>query len=409
MISVTDTTKRPDMHLDLDTETRGPRVLMVGPSVIYPPRTGDSRRVFRIAQALRSHGVYVDLVGKNYRVLNDGRVIQDFDYDFQRDSRIRAGLKAALLRTHYNEIKHATREARTRLAPCLEASEYEFLYVNTLYVVPMVLPYLRGRPMLVDTQNSEWQWFDGLAQRTNAFGRFVCGTSKRRAEQMMTMLPSGTIMAHVSETDLADYRSRRPDLTHIVVANGCDTRPRTSVPDYSEEPRRLLFFGSLGSQMSFDALLHFRKAYWPKLKAHATLLVAGAHPPRAVVDLCAAEGWSLRRDLSEEEVAEVFSQTHYSVLPFTYGAGSKLKFLDACGRGVPVLATAAGACGQWNLPSYVTVSDDPDAWARVVRQGVPPGPRWREEVEAYGREFGWEHVVEPVLPLLAPYAQPLSK
>jgi hypothetical protein len=172
------------------------------------------------------------------------------------------------------------------------------------------------------------------------------------------------------------------------------------MPDYAATPKQLLFFGSLGSQMSLDALQYFRRALWPSLAPHAKLLVAGAHPRSEIVALCAAEGWELRRDLTEDEVSQVFSETHYSILPFTYGAGSKLKFLDACGRGVPVLATAAGACGQWDLPSYVTVSDDPSVWAQTVLRGDPPGPRWREEVAAYGDEFQWENVVSGALPYL---------
>ena len=63
----------------------------------------------------------------------------------------------------------------------------------------------------------------------------------------------------------------------------------------------------------------------------------------------------------------LYERAHFALLPFSYGAGSKLKLFEAVGRGVPVVATLAGAAGLEELPPNVFVSNSPDEWARHVR------------------------------------------
>jgi hypothetical protein len=76
-------------------------------------------------------------------------------------------------------------------------------------------------------------------------------------------------------------------------------------------------------------------------------------------------------------------------MPFEYGEGSKLKFLEACGRGVPVLSTTAGLCGISISSPLVTVSDTPDAWVQRIQCRGDPDARDLGRLLDYAGEHSW--------------------
>jgi hypothetical protein len=257
---------------------------------------------------------------------------------------------------------------------------------------------VRGRRILIDTGNSEWQWFDRFSENTrNPLVKLLCRSSKLRADAIMAELPAGTVMVHCSMSDLEDYRVRRPDLPHLLVPSGCQVAHREHSPDYSSASKRLLFFGNLSGKMNSDALRFFADEFWPSLADLATMIVAGSSPSRQVRRLCERNRWLLRPDVRSEEIAELFGEAHYMVMPFRYGVGSKLKLLEACGRGIPTITTSAGACGQSHLPPSVTISDSPDEWRSTIAR---PDPGAGSVASTFSREFHWNNVVAPLVDVI---------
>lgn len=379
-----------------------PKCLTLAPMAFYPPMMGDSKRVHRIARALLRHGVDGLCVGKDFLYRGDDDVKRS-PKPIRVPSRREVGVRAFLKRAHYNEVKHPTAEWLEFARPYLEDPSFDVVYCQFLFTYPTIAPFVKGRPLFVDTNNSEWGWYDRFAESTSSpLVKAVCGFSKRRADEMLASLPSDAIMVHVSQADLEDYQSRRPELMHLVVPNGADTMPRENVPDYvAPGKKNLLFFGSLGGKMSQDSLDYFARDFWPTLKDDAHMIVAGSHPTESIMALCQQNGWELRKDLTEEQVTQVYDETHYAILPFTYGAGSKLKMMDACGRGVPVLSTKAGAVGQDWLPNFVTIDESPQAWLAKIRSSEGAGADWRGQVDEFGRRYGWEGITSGLPDLMA--------
>ncbi len=97
---------------------------------------------------------------------------------------------------------------------------------------------------------------------------------------------------------------------------------------------------------------HFEDHFWAKLQDLCQVIVAGANPSTGIQKMVARHGWELRSNLTEAQVDQVFAESHYSIMPFTYGEGSKLKFFDACARGVPILTTTSGPVGNRMFPAW---------------------------------------------------------
>jgi hypothetical protein len=71
--------------------------------------------------------------------------------------------------------------------------------------------------------------------------------------------------------------------------------------------------------------------------------------------------------VSDAELKALYAATHYALAPFTYGTGSKLKLVEACGHGIPVITTRAGITDLPTLPPLVHVTDEPEEWKRIAQ------------------------------------------
>jgi hypothetical protein len=140
--------------------------------------------------------------------------------------------------------------------------------------------------------------------------------------------------------------------------------------------------------MNQDALFNFSRVFWPSLRGIACMRVVGSLPPAAVTALCAAEGWELCPNVSDAELEGFYASAHYAIAPFAYGAGSKLKLMEACGRGVPVLATQAGVTGVATLPPCVHVADEPKEWQRIVQDWAPTPLAVRQTLD-FAEQVSW--------------------
>ncbi len=376
------------------------RLLTLAPSTSHPPMIGDAKRIFGLFGGMNSLGVRGTYAGKSFWIDHSGSVNLPAGSRPVELPRSLTGLIALARRGHYNETKHCTARWKSFVTPFLSDPQFNAVYCHFLFTWPTISRLIGDRPVVIDTHNSEWQWYDSFARSTkNPLIRKVCAYSKMRATEILAELPGNVIMAHVSEFDAQEYRDRRPDILHVVVPNGSNVVPRIQVPSYTVSRKRLLFFGSLHGKMSSDALEYFSERFWPLLKQQCEMVVAGAKPCNSIRSMCQRNQWELRSNLPEEHIDSLFNETHFSVMPFSYGAGSKLKFFDAVGRGVPLLSTVAGVCGQaQELPGFVTVSDDPAVWADTVASISALPEFWRDEAAQFASRFSWSSIAHDILP-----------
>ncbi|HWD23895.1 MAG TPA: glycosyltransferase, partial [Acidimicrobiales bacterium] len=145
---------------------------------------------------------------------------------------------------------------------------------------------------------------------------------------------------------------------------------------------------------NFDALLWFARWVMPVIRARvptAKLIVTGTGPPAQALRL---SGPSVEFVGSVENLAAFDDQVRVVVVPMRYGAGVKIKTIEALQYGVPVVATEVGAEGvplddrdallvtddsyRFGL-RVATLLDDPDAWSRQRSRVLEQGDRWEDE------------------------------
>lgn len=327
------------------------------------------------------------------RTVRDGRpATQHSPLRSWRDCKLLTALIASVTGRDYWQLKMLSSGCRQAVAQAASES-YDAVLVNMLYALPLAQAFaVRGVSLVVDTHNYDPAWFESLSAASgNLVLRQLCRRAAENANRALARLPEGTLLVHVSETDASRYRLHRPDLEHRVVENGTNAQPRHSHPDYLMNDKcTLIFVGSLSAQANQDALENFATHFWPRLRPICKLLVVGSFPSAAVCSRCRQQGWLLFPNVNQEQLDALYAQAHFAILPFAYGEGSKLKLLEACGQGVPVLTTQAGICGISATPHLVTVSDSAQVWVERVQVRFALDTVKVRDLIAFAQEFSWQ-------------------
>jgi GT2 family glycosyltransferase len=113
-----------------------------------------------------------------------------------------------------------------------------------------------------------------------------------------------------------------------------------------------------------DAVRWLAKEVMPRLREIApdlVIQVTGSAPPS---ELLALQSKHLRFIGEVRDLAAVLDASRVALAPVRYGAGVKLKVVDALSRGLPVVATAHGSEGLGEVwRDGVAVADDPSIFA----------------------------------------------
>ena len=318
---------------------------------------------------------------------------------FRMRNKLFYGILALILNRHYIQTKHI---GLFCLFTCLLIRilfRPYFIYVNFLWAYPAIRFFNSGKVIVIDTHNYDPDWWENLDRTSRwPWEKRLCRISKQRILEILSDLPKNTLLVHVSQEDADKYRTHRPDLTHLVLPNGCTMRPRSSAPAYAAPIKKIYFLGALNLQITRDAILHFDKTFWPQFSSFCEFHLIGSGPTAFWKPFCAERGWHLHNNVSDDDLTRLLAGMHYLVLPFTYGAGSKLKFIDACARGIPVISTPSGVCGFPNLPPTVRISEDPQQWASWISS--PQGPTEAETSACldFAKEYSWDNLVAKVWP-----------
>ena len=134
-----------------------------------------------------------------------------------------------------------------------------------------------------------------------------------------------------------------------------------------------------------DALEWFATTVLPLIVAEvpwARLRVTGSLP----APLDRFEGMHLHAEGFVPDLADFYRRVRVAIAPLRFGAGVKLKTVEALQYGVPVVATTVGAEGLDDLPGEViAVHDDPGAFAGAVVALLRDVETWRAHRAAIDR------------------------
>lgn len=200
------------------------------------------------------------------------------------------------------------------------------------------------------------------------------------------------------------------DRASIDVLSAHLSMPRITSRRFAERSDLIFVAGWLAGCESpnGDGLLWFIRHVLPLVRARvawARVRVTGANPPGELRRLA---GPSVRFEGRVEDLHDFYDRARLAVVPIRFGAGVKLKTIEAMQFGVPIVSTSVGAEGVNSLGTTgLVVTDDPRSFAEAVASLLTNRSVWERqhneliEWSARGRQRpsgpSWPSIVEAVL------------
>lgn len=307
----------------------------------------------------------------------------------------------------YQLDEYSPRAAAAPFAELLAAERFEAVLFESALTAGYPVP--PGTRVIVDQHNLEYE----LVRRT--FEQERNGPRKWYAALECRALRSAELdrCRRADAVTVTSERERRilaellPGTPVAVVPNGVDVAAFTPASPEEEVPGRVVFTGTLGYHPNVQAVLHFARACWPRIRAalpDAEWQIVGSYPPPEVQRLTELPGVTVTGTVPA--VQPYLRSASVAVVPLLVGGGTRLKILEALATGKAVVTTAVGCEGLALTPGeHALIEDDPDTFAAAV-VALLRDSALRAALGAAGRalveaRYSWEHCAELLLEALA--------
>jgi glycosyltransferase involved in cell wall biosynthesis len=371
-------------------------IIIFAPHLEYPTRNGSDIYIDRLGCYLSKYKHTVQIVGaQTVTIYLQGQIHDQQEYENQPRSKTAAALRTILFRSHYLYEKFLTGGFQGKANEVYNANPEATLIYSFLFTSALNLPSDR---QVVLTHNDEMLYYQSRIEHTrNPLAKLTGKLSQKWIAKLLAVMRPDTVLAHITEEDLKGYLQIIPEHKYCIIPGGVEIDPLAE--DIPWDGRiRLMFCGSLSVNMNNDALNYFAENYYPKLKAafkdNLDIWIVGSNPTQAVRELCDSNDWMLFPDLPDEELKEKYQKSAFSILPFQYSTGAKIKLLNSLSAGLPVLATRNMLIypGQDFSPNLY--SDDVDDWIEHIhlfeKNGISRSQK--KACQKFTEQFSWDRI-----------------
>lgn len=286
----------------------------------------------------------------------------------------RAVLRSLVRGIPYRSGKFWSSEFREKVEDRISEHEYDVVWVHFLNMLDY-LPsrWLRdshtGKPVVVlDQHNDDHRVWEGMMENGSIFEKAYAHWNLRALKRWEPkQIKHCDLVLSVSKEDAERTASRIPkDIRVRYVPNGVETGDQLdSTPG---EGNVIVLVGSMDLRMNIDAARWFATEVFPEVRrrvAGAEFWIVGRNPSDDVRRLAVEDGIFITGTV--EDVRPFYEQAKVAIAPYRLGGGTKLKVLEAMGRGVPLVATPTGAQGiEVKDGDHLLIEEDAGAFARSV-------------------------------------------
>jgi glycosyltransferase involved in cell wall biosynthesis len=269
-----------------------------------------------------------------------------------------------------------TAELRAAIETWCGAERYRIVHVSRLYLSSLVARWLAarepGQRLVLDCDEDDAAAYQRIARMQERAGDALAAAwSRAEAAGFSRLAPHWLaqfdLLLAASPGEARSLSGRAGGRPVTVIPN---TVP--AAPPRRGRPRRrrrtVIFVGTMGYAPNADGITWFATRVWPRLRREVPfplrLLIVGGNPPAQVVRLDASHDiWVTGR---VADVAPFYDAADLAIVPLRAGGGTRIKLVEAAGRGVPVVSTRFGAMGTSLRPGReFTIADDAAGFARA--------------------------------------------
>ncbi|WP_380067866.1 methyltransferase domain-containing protein [Dankookia sp. GCM10030260] len=340
-----------------------PVVLVIDDKVLEPDRDAGSRSTFEHVRAL----------------LREGWVVK-----FWPDNGAAPSGYTAALQQMGVEVLHGPWSGRFADWIGVHGGMIDHVLLNRPHLGATYLPLIRAACRARVVFYGHDLHFARLRREAAVTGSALSAASAESMLQVETHLwRSCDTVLYPSEEEAAEVRRLSPRANVRAVTPYCfDAFPRpAAVPAATGG---ILFVAGFAHPPNVDAAAWLVREILPLVRAElpqARLTLAGSHPTSEVLALRGA-GIEVTGAISAEDLAARYAAARLAVVPLRFGAGVKLKVVEALQQGLPLVTTPVGAQGLPDLAQILPVTGDAAAFAAAAVRLLRDDAAWMAQSAA---------------------------
>lgn len=394
---------------------------MLSSAFPWPLNSGASIRVFHcIKQLAKNHEItLLSLLGPEVETLEPVERLCDVLHTASISrKRFQSAVLSLFSAKPYGVVRFHSNQYRDIIKRVLREETFDVVWVHCL----SMLEYLHNRDLedtltILDQQNADELWWKRyMAEGSIAVRMFgALNLFKVRRYQSRIMKCVDLILS-VSPEEAMFTKERVPASCEIwTVPNGVDISFFSPRHRGQRQGNIIMFCGSMNVTMNIDAVMEFCAKIFPEVRnsiPDAKFWIVGKNPPAVIQALSHREGVTVTGTV--EDVREYYERATVAVAPFRYGAGTKLKILEAMAMGVPVVSTAVGCQGiSVTDGTHLLVADrDAEFASKVIELMRNEETRQRLACEGRAlveRKYSWASIMQHAEERLSEYLEPTTR
>jgi len=358
------------------------RILFVATNLPIPPNSGQSIRSLSILRAFASSGHEVGFVSFASKTRPENldplpsfcRSIDLLDREMknltlQKDYFAR--LTCLLKFKCYSVERFRSAGMRERIQRKLDETKYDLIVCDGIHGL-INIPK-SAAPVLLNCHNVEYVILQRFAQlERNPLKRLYATWESYllRAAECEGCGRSAAAMT-CSQVDLEILQKLQRDLTLVVIPNVVDTHfIQPSASNGIENKGPILFFqGVMDWYPNRDAVEFFIQGVLPGVRAtfpEVRFVIAGRNPPAAFVARFSSDP-KIEFTGTVPDIRPYLASATVVVVPLRVAGGTRIKILEACAAGKPIVSTSVGAEGLDLDPNKeIVLADQPGDLARAI-------------------------------------------
>lgn len=364
------------------------RILFVSTNLPIPPNNGQGIRSLSIVQALASSGHDLSFVAFAHKDRDESlyplstycREIDLLEREMANVSQSSEYLRRArclLSLRPYSVERFRSEEMQARIQGHLRATPFDLIICDSLYALVNVPQ--TAVPIVLNCHNVEHLIFQRYSRiEKNFFKRSYARVEAHliRGAERHSWRRAAIAMV-CSNVDRETLHHLYGNLPIFVVPNAVDTDSYR--PDESSSSQALLLFqGGMDWYPNRDAVEFFAQSILPLVRAEFPsigFIVAGRNPPVHFVEEHGTKH-GIEFTGTVPDMRPYLSAATVVVVPLRFGSGTRIKILEACAAGKPVVSTNVGAEGlDLEADKDIILADDPIEFARSVITLLRDRPR----------------------------------
>jgi len=350
------------------------KILVITPYIPWPLHGGSIVRIFNLSRELSRLGHDMHLLAGRYSQQKHEQPLEEvfthIHYYNKADASWFSYVKSIFSPKIYPTFKFQSPDFYEKLHGITQKESFDAVLV-IFAIIADLLPssFHENFPVILDQHEFEELIYKDYLKKGSLLEKGVALLNLMKIKSFYRRVFSKVDMVlSVSPQEVALTKKYTSPSTRVIcVPNGVNEGFLVE-PTKSPKENIILFCGNLAVRRNIDAVMWFAHKIFPAIRAqvpHAQFYVVGSWPSPELEPLKSVEGVNIIGQV--DDIKKYYAMGKVFVMPYYFGAGTKLKTFEAMAMGLPIVSTSLGCRGVDVVNGeHVVIADSPEEFATSV-------------------------------------------